>query len=316
MSEPASGPASITFDHRLVSIERLRELGEHMTALARDGKLSQNETFRGYLRGLEYGPSATFPDARSVIILATFTRLMFVRFHLRGKTYDVMMPPQYYATGMSAEDLKSAVLAKVVGEPGHRIERAAAVQLKPLAVRSGLARYGRNNICYVEGMGSLLTLHAYFTDFAGREDEWGGVTMMPACRDCRLCIDACPCGCISVENAVIDVGRCLTLYNEMPGELPDWIDPGAHNALMGCMKCQLCCPVNRAALRRAGRLEDVTEEETMKILEGRSDANLLESLSTKLRKFPPTGSEEHFPVLTRNLKALLERPASPPPASA
>jgi len=311
MSEPGSGPTGITFDHRIVSIERLRELEEHMNVLARDGKLSENDIFRGHLRELEYGPPASFPDARSVIILATFTRLMFVRFHLRGEPYDIMMPPQYYSTGMSAEDLKSTVLTKVVGEPGHAVERANAVQLKALAVRSGLARYGRNNICYVDGMGSLLTFHAYFTDYTRPEDHWGEMTFMPACRDCRLCIGACPFGCISIENAVIDVGRCLTLYNEVQGEFPDWIDPEAHNALMGCMKCQLCCPANRDAIRCAGRLEDVTEEETMRILEGKPDADLLESLSAKLRKFAPTQSEEYFPMLTRNLKALLERPAHP-----
>jgi epoxyqueuosine reductase len=316
MSEPQSEPSGITFDYRIVSIDRLRELEEHMNVLARDGKLSENEVFRSHLRELEYGPPASFPDARSIVILATFTRLMFVRFHLRSNTYDVMMPPQYYSTGMSAEDLKSAVLTKVVGEPGHTVERANAVQLKSLAVRSGLARYGRNNICYVDGMGSLLTFHAYFTDFARPEDHWGEMTMMPACRDCRLCVDACPCGCISVENAVIDVGRCLTLYNEVQGEFPDWIDPDAHNALMGCMKCQLCCPANRDALRHAGRLEDVTEEETERILAGRPDADLLESVSAKLRKFPPAQSEEHFSMFTRNLKALVERPGRHTSASA
>jgi epoxyqueuosine reductase len=308
ISTPGSEPSGIAFDYRLVSVDRLRELEEHMNALAREGKLSESEIFRGHLRELEYGAPPSFPDARSVIILATFTRLMFVRFHLRGETYDVMMPPQYYSTGMSAEDLKNAVLTKVVGEPGHTVERAHAVQLKSLAVKSGLARYGRNNICYVDGMGSLSTLHAYFTDYTRPEDHWGEMTFMPACRDCRLCIDACPCGCISIGNAVIDVGKCLTLYNEIQGEFPDWISPSAHNALMGCMKCQLCCPANRDAIRRVGRLEDVTEEETMRILGGNPDADLLESLSTKLRTFAPTQSKECFPMLTRNLKALVERP--------
>jgi epoxyqueuosine reductase len=36
--------------------------------------------------------------------------------------------------------------------------------LKRLAVRSGLARYGRNNVTYVEGMGSFLELSASLTD--------------------------------------------------------------------------------------------------------------------------------------------------------
>jgi epoxyqueuosine reductase len=38
--------------------------------------------------------------------------------------------------------------------------------LKSLAVRSGLAAYGRNNVCYVPGMGSFLELVGLY--MAGR----------------------------------------------------------------------------------------------------------------------------------------------------
>jgi epoxyqueuosine reductase len=307
VSGSESETADSTLASKIVSVGRLRELREDLDTLVRECRLSDNKTFRAYLGELSFDIPTSFPHARSIVILATSSSLMWVRFHLNGETHDVMIPPQYYSSGVSAEALRSVVLTDVIGEPGCDVVRADAVQLKPLAVRSGLAQYGRNNICYVEGMGSFLTLHAYFTDAALDEDDWGEIRVMGACRSCELCMKACPCGCIDAGNPVVDVGKCLTLYNEIAGEFPAWVSRDAHNALMGCMRCQLCCPANRDVIRRAGRLEDITEQETRRILEGTPDAELLESLSSKLRRFPPAHSEEYFPLLTRNLRVLLEK---------
>jgi epoxyqueuosine reductase len=97
----------------------------------------------------------------------------------------------------------------------------------------------------------------------------------------------------------------VTLYNEIEGDFPDFIPQDAHNALMGCMKCQWRCPLNKQASRRTERLEDVTEEETRKILAGTPDKALLESLTKKLRGYTPATSEEYFPMFTRNLGVLI-----------
>jgi epoxyqueuosine reductase len=156
-------------------------------------------------------------------------------------------------------------------------------------------------------MGSLLTLHAYSTDAELEADHWGDVEFLDACEHCELCLRSCPCGCISRDNPVVDVGRCVTLYNEIAGEFPPDLDRDAHNSLVGCMACQLCCPENRAPLERAGRLEDVSEKETRRILDSEPDPGLFESLSRKLRGFPPATGEEYFPIMTRNLRVLLER---------
>lgn len=101
-----------------------------------------------------------------------------------------------------------------------------------------------------------------------------------------------------------DAGRCVTLYNEIKGEFPKWIPPDAHNSLMGCMRCQLKCPANSEVIELTGRLEDITEEETTKILNGTPDEELLASLSRKLRNYYPTQSKEYLPIFTRNLRAL------------
>ena len=180
------------------------------------------------------------------------------------------------------------------------------VLLKRLAVRTGLGKYGRNNICYVDGMGSFLTLYAFFTDFSFDEDNWQEVELMNLCSNCKVCLKQCPTGSISEDNFVLDIERCIPLYNEVPGEFPDWIEPSSHNALMGCLRCQLPCPANGEALTKAQKLDSVSEEETEKILDGTFDDALSYSISEKLRMFPPEHASYFLPVIARNLRVLIQ----------
>ncbi|UCG37346.1 MAG: hypothetical protein JSV64_03485 [Candidatus Bathyarchaeota archaeon] len=280
---------------------------EYIDKLKRGDALSNNATYRSYLKDMRFEIPENLPDAKSLIIIAVSDRLMIVGFHLDGRLHEIMLPPQYYASGLTDEDFRKYISTEVVKGSECKLERTTKVHLKLLAVRSGLGQYGRNNLCYVEGMGSLLKLTAYFTDYQFEKDDWTQMKMMDGCKNCSICMTHCPTKCISKERFVIDVGKCVTLYNEVEGEFPEWIPHDAHNSLVGCMHCQLACPANQEAVKLKGRLGDVTEEETKKILEGEPDEELLTSLTRKLRKFVPAQSKEHFPIFTRNLKALLPR---------
>lgn len=287
-----------------MSINHLEELQADIDKLRLEGKLSDNEVFQGYLSNKRFAVPKSFPNTKSIIIIAIFNKLMLVDFHLDGKKHEVMLPPGYYSTGLSKETLQDVVLGDIIKKPGYKISRATRVHLKLLAVRSGLGRYGRNNLVYVDEMGSLLRLSAYFTD-CQLDDDWTEVEMMDDCKDCKICMIHCPNNCITEERFVINAGKCLSLFNEVEGEFPEWISPQAHNALIGCMRCQICCPANREFVRLTGRLEDITEEETQRILSGTADEKLLTSLSKKLRNFGPASSKEAFPIFTRNLRALM-----------
>ncbi len=308
MESPSVSSKDFVYKYKTVSVVHLTELQEDIDKLKREGRLSDHKIYRSYLSKKKFEIPKNLPNARSLMVIAVFTRPMLVNFHLNGKQHEVMLPHQYYDDGLTEEILRSIMLKSIVKKSGYKIEKAPQVHLKLLAARSGLGRYGRNNLCFVEEMGSLLKLFAYFTDYPFEDDNWTEIRMMDSCKDCSICLSHCPNGCITEENFVIDAGRCLSLYNEIEGEFPKWIRPDAHNALMGCMKCQLPCPANREVMRMTGRLEDITEEETEKILKGTPDQKLLDSLSKKLRDFYPTKSKDSFSVLTRNLRVLLCKP--------
>ncbi len=293
--------------YRTLPIKRLPQLQADIDQLREAGKISQNKVFQSYTNHFKYALPETFPDARSIIIMAVSVHPARVNFHLDGTVHQVMMSHLYYESGLTGAMLRQEVEQVILQNSGHRYERVDSMFLKRLAVRSGLARYGRNNICYVGEMGSFIALFAYLTDQCFDEDPWTEVRFLDQCEKCKICLNHCPTGTIRTGEPVIDIERCITLYNEIEGEFPAWIPPAAHNSLMGCLHCQLPCPANRQALDRIGQMEDVTESETRQFLAGNMDEATLESVSKKLGLPYMVGSPETQAVFTRNLRVLLER---------
>jgi epoxyqueuosine reductase len=311
MTPEDKSAAGLVCKYSTLSTVHLEELQHDIDSLRNQGKLSNNRTFGGYIQNKKFKLPKKLPDARSLVIIAIPIKPMQVRFHLNGRTHEITLPPQYYDDGITDETVQEIIQQHIIKKQGFKLEKTRDIHLKVTAVRSGLGKYGRNNLCYVPEMGSLLKLVAYFTDYE-LPDNWNDIEMMPICKNCRICMKNCPNSCITEENFVINVGKCLSLYNEIEGTFPKWIKPTAHNTLIGCMKCQASCPANKNVITQTGRLEDITEQETKKILSGTPDPKLLEILSKKLRDFYPAQSAESFTIFTRNLKALLNAKATQP----
>ncbi|MGB5912560.1 MAG: 4Fe-4S double cluster binding domain-containing protein [Promethearchaeia archaeon] len=300
--------SNFTYKYKTVSIDHIKELQEDIDKLRIAGKLSDNEIYRGYIDTRGFEIPVNLPNAKSMIILAIFTKLALVDFHLEGRKYEIMIPPAYYDDGLTNEILEKLIQRKIIKEPGYKIELTRNLHLKLLAVRSGLGKYGRNNICYVDEMGSMLNLYACYTDFQFEEDNWTEMKMMEQCKNCNICINNCPTNAIptpSDKTFVINAGKCVSVYNEIDGKIPNWISADAHNALMGCMRCQLPCPGNREVIKLTERFEDITEIETEMMLEGITEEKFLNSLSKKLKMFYPSDGKRFFPRLRRNLELLI-----------
>jgi epoxyqueuosine reductase len=297
------------YNFKTISVDHLQELQKDIDKLRNAGKLSDNKVYRSYIDTKKFEIPENLPNAKSIIILAIFSKLAFVQFNLNGKKYKIMIPPNYYDDGSTFEDLENLVFKKIIQEKGYKIHLAGNLHLKLLAVRSGLGKYGRNNICYVDNMGSMMSLFAYFTDYPFEIDNWTELNMMDECKTCRICVDNCPTNAIpapSDENFVINAGKCIPVYNEIKGIFPDWIPPNAHNALIGCMRCQLPCPGNHEVIKLTENFEDISEKETKMILDGIFDEELINNLSKKLKMFTPPDADRLLPVIRRNLSVLIK----------
>jgi epoxyqueuosine reductase len=280
---------------RFASLSHIGRVKERIDGLRARGLVNES-IMDQYLFWTEYGTDY-FPEARSILVIARHEPLVGLCFHYQGRDIHTVIPPTY----IYSESLRMTeeTLASLVAPHRHT---QARLPDKALAVSIGLAQYGRNNICYVEGLGSFHRLFSYYTDIPCDTDTVNSEPVMPACETCRRCLNACPTGSIREEHFTIDAGRCLTYLNENEGPFPDWVDPAWHNAIVGCMKCQAICPLNRNVVDHIERQVDFTAEETSLILDKTPWETLPEHLREKLDSLNMRG---YYGVLERNLRVLM-----------
>jgi epoxyqueuosine reductase len=284
---------------RVVSISRLVEVESALVGLKRWGAISA-DIYPELTKYLNFDYISALPEARSIIVVASPqppTRVLF-------NDYAVIIPPTYIYSSIWQNQLK--LVTDYLQPRGYHVDRAR-LPFKTLAVRSGLGRYGRNNICYIPGMGSFFRLAAFYSDMPCEQDEWHKPEVIKLCESCIKCIEKCPTGCIAADQFLIHADRCLTHFNESENPLPGWIKPEWHNALLGCMICQKVCPLNKDF---SGKTLDASETfnriEADKILAGIPPENLSPGTLSKLESLCLADSDV-YPILKRNLSLLLNK---------
>jgi epoxyqueuosine reductase len=281
----------------VVSVERVAQLKYEIEEWLRR-RVVDVALYDRYLSRFKFDVTTNLPGTCSIIITAAPQPQRRTTFHFRGQTYPVIIPPTYYA---DTDDRVKNMLQNILDANGYQLHRAA-LPLKLLAVCSGMAGYGKNNIAYVEGLGSFVRLKAFLSDMPADGTDWRPPQVMKDCDKCRACLKACPTGAIVPNRFLIHAERCLTFLNEGGGEFPEWIDPAWHNSLMGCMKCQLVCPVNKQFVKWVEEGENFTEAETELILNGVP----LDRMSPEtVHKLNRCYMAEDLDVLPRNLRALM-----------
>ncbi len=258
-----------------------------------------NENLPKYI---DDGAPKAMKSPRSVFIISSPAYPHRITFELDGRGHEFTVPPTY-GTGPRTNKALRGVLKEAQADNPFKIVNAYP-PLKLMAVRSGLAMYGRNNITYVPGFGSYHRLTAYYTDLEVQADAWGEKKALPKCSKCRSCITACPTAAIPEDRFLLRAERCIACMNERSKEhpFPSWVKPEWHNSIVGCMICQRACPYNRD---QKSRIEDgvrFSETETKQLLRDRLSGNKAPALRSKLKQ---AGLDDS--IFPRNLKALLER---------
>lgn len=209
-----------------------------------------------------------------------------------------LMPPIYYEFG-SFED-KFADMCKEK-YPTSQFAVGENIPKKALAVAAGLAQYGRNHISYIDGLGSFFDIAVLFSDREPEDTTFFKSKRMDCCEDCGKCIANCPTEAIG-DNA-LRVSRCITHYNENPNAIfPAWLPRAAHNAIIGCMRCQSCCPANAEVLAKQHPRVRFTKEETQAFLAG---GKLPKEMHEKLASVHLEYDDYIRNVFPRNLKLLM-----------
>ncbi|MFA5312366.1 MAG: 4Fe-4S double cluster binding domain-containing protein [Methanomassiliicoccales archaeon] len=287
---------------RIVPVTRLPDIERDIVSLLENGSLDRS-FFEAELNGLRFSPPDPLPDARSIIVVAVPVPKFVLKFTWKGNIVPLVVPPTY-TDARKIMDMVKGTVSEATGNSTAKFERAV-LPLKTLAARTGLVRYGRNNITYLEGSGSFHRLVALYTDIDLETDDWQEREMLPACKTCRMCLKACPVSAIVEERFLIHADRCLTYFNEMPSDraFPAAVKADSHNALIGCMKCQDVCPYDRRARDWAEDGETFTEEETEFLLSGDLEGKRPDGMCEKLGRH---GLD--LTTFPRNLEVLLKGP--------
>lgn len=297
----------LPYPHRIVSAQRREDMKKEIDTLHADGKLA-DIVYRSYIRIFDCPMPEGYTESGSLIIAAVPRPQETVGFSWKGMTHQLLLPPTYVRYWEITEQVE-ALLNQRLKTHGYSAAFARVPQ-KIAATCSGLAQYGRNNIAYVPGCGSLHMLATYYSDMPCPNDTWQEPIMMPQCQKCSACVNACPSKAIPLDGSTIQQDRCITLYSGYSGGLdfPDWLDDSWIECLIGCMKCQRTCPENRAYVKWIEQNESFSEEETQLLRSGLTENDLPEAIRDKLER---TGLIRFFglkrllEVLSRKLNLLL-----------
>ena len=269
-----------------------------------DEKLLDPNFYEEYKKYFEFEPQTDFGEVKSLFMIAMPQPQYKIVFTWKKKEVPLIIPPTYLH-GRASINENQAFLTDLLKPSGYSVEFARLPQ-KTLAVRAGLAEYGKNNITYVKGMGSFHRLFTYYSDFPYEQDEWRDLSMMDFCKECSACTRACPTGAISEDRFLLHVERCLTFHNEHPVDVPfpGWIDPSWHNCLVGCMHCQKVCPANKKVINWTEPGPIFSEEETKLLVEGTTVENLPDETRKKVKEH---NLDNYLFVYPRNLGIILKR---------
>ena len=292
------------FRGKILSIEHVKELQEEIAAL-HNKNLLDKELYRAYLASFDFECQKKLANARSLIIVTVPQPQVRVTFVAEDQHYPVVIPPTYF---LSTDHHAADLLGAYFGPRGYQLQKVRLPD-KLLAVRSGLAQYGRNNITYVAGMGSFHRSVVFISDVPCAQDGWGEPSALDLCENCKACAKACPTAAIGADRFLLHAERCLTFHNERPNDFPKWLSPAWHNSLVGCMICQKVCPANKDFIGWIEKGPIFDNEETALLMKGASEDHLSGSTKEKLKKL---GLMEYLKVIGRNLSAVLANQLHPP----
>ena len=285
---------------RVVAAERLEELRRRVAGTLASGELP-GETAGHLASEVAFAVPAELPAVRSVVVGATARPLTRATLTVDGEPHEAVVPPHYAGYYTVPRGLTKA-LGNALAPTGHA---AAGFEppLKTLAACSGLARYGRNNIAYVPGLGSYLLLAACATDAPPPLDaSWNEPVLLDRCERCSACQRACPSEAIRADRFLLQTDRCLTMVNEDEAPFPDWVDPAWHHCVVGCLRCQQACPENATVDLRVAPAEVFDAAETAAILAGTPDGEYAPETREKLQR---CGLDYSPALIARNLRALI-----------
>jgi len=288
-------------EYKVVSASHIPELESEYYLLLRSMQIDKQFVKRSLLNYIDFSVTKKYPTVQSLIIIATPSPEIELIFNHDEKSYCLNIPP-HYSDRLKVTGNINNITSQIFNTNGYQTF-SIVLPKKLLAVHCGLAKYGKNNLSYISGMGSYHRLTVFASDLPCDHDSWQELQMLERCSSCKACQNNCPTGAISAAQFLVKAERCLTYYNEQLEPFPEWIDPKSHNSIIGCMRCQNICPENKNYISVVSNKEKFSKTETSFILQGIPFEELPEKLQLKISNLSLLRYYKHLP---RNIEILVE----------
>ena len=286
---------------RIISASHIPELESEYNLSLANSQIDKQFVKTCIQNYIDFSVQEKYPAIRSLIIIATPSPEVEIEFCFDGTTHCLLIPP-HYSDRIKVTRIIKNITSQIFDSNGYRTF-SIVLPKKLLAARSGLARYGKNNISYVSGMGSYHRLTVFASDLPYNEDSWQNLQLLERCNNCKACQNKCPTAAIGADHFIISAERCLTYVNEQLEPFPKWLDSKSHNSIIGCIRCQRICPENIKYQPSVINKHRFSETETSLILKESPFEELSASLQIKLTKL---SLKRYYKHLSRNIKVLIE----------
>lgn len=184
----------------------------------------------GEAKDIVFDPKKIMEDAKMVIVL--FAPYSPCDRYSEGTMH---LSEYYRVSNQSYHTAKEVAL--FLQSLGARAVLSTKLSAKNAALLTG-GILGKNGFYYHDQYGSLICIHTIVTDLDLGEDYKKGENR---CEGCNVCYQSCPTGAVKKEGGV-ELLKCIRYYmnDTVPLKLREHI-----YQLLGCEKCQICCPLNR-----------------------------------------------------------------------
>ncbi len=186
-------------------------------------------------------PARSFPWARSIVVVA-------VPYLRDGDGRSPDRPVARFADGDRYAPVRAVLddLITVLAAGGARGEPVLdddRIVDRAVAVRSGIAWWGKSTMALAPGLGPWFLIGSVVTD----EPLPVGEPMVRSCGTCDACLPACPTGAI-VAPGMLDARRCIAAVLQGRGTIPEAMRVAVGRRVYGCDDCLTACPPGDPAL--------------------------------------------------------------------
>ncbi len=165
----------------------------------------------------------------------------YVARHARGRDYHKTMRRRLKELAMAVTNVFPLVRYRVFVDSAPLMERSWAVM-------AGVGTLLKNGAVCVEGVGPCVLLGEIVVSGAPRPERAAIAEPFRLCKDCTICVGACPTGAI-VAPGVVDSRKCLSYWTIERGARP-FPQAMTHRMqkIFGCDICTALCPLTRAGI--------------------------------------------------------------------